>query len=368
MNEREAYIALNMMQNVGPVRVRNLIESLGSVQEVFSVDRAVLCQVPKIGPSVADKILAQRDQLDFAGEERKAEKLGARIVTQTDDDYPAVLRTIHDPPLALYVKGTLVEEDKQSLCVIGSRRASHYGIQTSDRLSFQLAKCGFTIISGLARGIDGAAHEGALKAGGRTIAVLGSALDCLYPAEHEELAEKIAKSGAVISEFPLGTAPGRTTFPMRNRIVSGMTMGSVVVEAARGSGAMITVEEAISQGRLIFAVPGRIDSPGSSGCHKLIKDGAKLVETAEDIIEEFEYISQQNDSEVVEQTLFPLISLSDAEQAVVDALQGAGMSIDELCREIAQGPAQVNGMLIGLEMKKVIRMLPGRQIELIRPR
>jgi DNA processing protein len=252
----EQYIALNMMQDIGPVRVRSLMEHLGSISAIFEAGVDDLARAPKMGLETARRLVEQRGRVNPAVEREKAEAMGARILCPEDADYPEALRQIHDPPLALYVLGTLDKADRHAIAVVGTRRCSHYGRTAADRLAFQLAKQGYTVVSGLARGIDTAAHEGALKGGGRTLAVLGSALDQVYPAENAALAEKIAKQGAVLSEFPLGTAPGRTTFPMRNRIVSGLCKGVLVVEASRESGTMITVDEATSQGRLIFAVVG----------------------------------------------------------------------------------------------------------------
>ncbi len=211
-----------------------------------------------------------------------------RTLSFSDKGYPTNLKYIYDPPPTLYVKGNILPEDNIAIAIIGSRRATYYGLKNAENLSFELAAGGITIISGLARGVDSAAHRGALKAGGRTIAVLGSGLNIIYPPENEKLAREILQCGAVISEFPQGTAPLRQNFPRRNRIISGLSLGVVVVEAAKRSGALITANLALEQGREVFALPGKIDSFTSRGTHDLIKQGAKLVESAEDIIEELE--------------------------------------------------------------------------------
>ena len=231
MHDRNAYIVLNMMSMVGPVKVRAMVESLGSVGGCMEAEAEDLQRAKGVGPVLAKAIVEQRGQLDPEAEERRAGKMGIRIVTPLDDEYPRSLVSIHDPPLALYVKGTLETRDRHAVGLVGSRRSTLYGRSVADQLGYQLAKAGYTVISGLARGIDTAAHEGALKAGGRTIAVLGSSIDELYPPENRELAEAITQQGCLISEFPLGTKPGKTTFPIRNRIVSGMCMGLVVAEA-----------------------------------------------------------------------------------------------------------------------------------------
>ena len=361
----EHYVALNMMQDIGPVRVRGLMETLGSLEAIFAAPAAELAAAPRMGLETARRFIEQRKTVNAARELDRAEALGLRVLCPLDEAYPEALKQIHDPPLALYVKGTLTSADRHGIAVIGTRRCSHYGRQAADRLAFQLAKQGYTVVSGLARGIDTAAHEGALKGGGRTLAVLGSGMDCLYPAENAALAEKISGQGALLSEFPLGTAPGRTTFPMRNRIVSGLSKGVLVVEASKESGTMITVDEATSQGRLIFAVPGRIDSPGSAGCHQLIQNGAKLVTDVDDITTEFEYLIPPNPAgrEDPEVARAPLPPLSDEETRVLGLLEAGGMLVDELIRASTLPSSRVSSLLIGLEMKRRVRMLPGRVVQ-----
>ncbi len=365
MTEREAYILFNMMEGIGPVRVRSLVECLGSITEIVSADHDALMRGKAVGPELAHSIMEQRESLDPSAEEQRAAEQGARIITPPDDAYPEPLRSIYDPPLALYVWGTLDDRDKHGIALIGSRRATHYGRSVADRLSYQLARTGFTIISGLARGIDTAAHEGALKGGGRTLAVLGGALDKLYPAENKDLAERIANQGAVISEFPFGREPDRTTFPMRNRIVSGLSMGVVVVEAGFKSGALHTTDAALEQGRTVFAVPGRVDSPSSRGAHQLIKNGAKLVEDVDDILAEFEFLvppAQQNAEPHLNAR--PEVQLSVEEQTIVRALWPGEQDVDALGRITELHVSKISSLLIGLEMKRVIRMLPGRIVEL----
>lgn len=378
MTPREAYIALNMMERVGPVRVRALEEALGSVETIFTASREDLLGVNGVGDKLADTIIRQRETLRPDKEEKRAVERGVRIVTRLDAEYPARLKSIHDPPLVLYVWGTLEERDQHAIAVIGSRRCSHYGLQMADRLAFQLGNVGYCVVSGLARGIDTAGHKGALKGPGRTIAVLGSALDRLYPEENDELAKQISKQGAVISEYPFGTPPSKTTFPMRNRIVTGLSVGVLVVEAARRSGAMISVDEATSQGRLIFAVPGRVDNPSASGCHMLIKNGAKLVEDVRDVTEEFEYLFQPTAKvasakspaagKAASASLRPRPKLNENETKVVEALSdqaGGELDVDSLIRASGLPPATVSAVLVGLELKRMVKMLPGRRVVLV---
>ncbi len=366
MTGREAYILLNMMEGIGPVRVRSLVEQLGSVTAILDASPEDLQRGKAIGVELSQSIVRQREELDPVAEEDAADRLGARLVTFIDADYPAPLKSIYDPPLALYVQGTLQATDHHAIALIGSRRTTHYGRQVADRLAFQLGKIGYVVVSGLARGIDTSAHEGALKSGGRTLAVLGGALDKLYPPENAALAEAIRGQGAVISEFPLGREPDRTTFPMRNRIVSGLSMGVVVVEAGFKSGALHTADSALEQGRAVFAVPGRIDSSASRGSHQLLKNGARLVEDVDDILKEFEFVvpaeKQQTELHLEPR---PEVQLNDDEQRVVKALWQGERNVDQLAKEAELPTARLSGLLIGLEMKRVIRMLPGRIVELV---
>lgn len=258
MTRREAYIALNMIGSLGPVRVRNLVAALGSPEAVLEAGEEDLRRAEGIGAEVARGIVAQRGEVDPAAEEARARKHGARIITCEEPDYPAPLLAIYDPPLALYVRGTLDPKDKHAVAVVGTRHATHYGLSMADRLAYQLAKTSFTVVSGLARGIDTAAHRAALKGGGRTLAVLGSALDRLYPEENAGLADEIAQQGAVISEYTMGREPDRTTFPYRNRVVSGLSMGIVVVEAGLKSGAGLVREREFGA----FTVHGPGDAVG----------------------------------------------------------------------------------------------------------
>jgi len=363
VTEREAYIVLNRMEGIGPVRVRELLNCLGSASAILEASREELCQARGVGQTLAENLLRQTDQADPEAEIRRAAAHGAEIVTRADESYPKALLSIHDPPLALYVKGTLSTADQHAIAVVGSRRCTHYGTQTADRLSFQLAKQGYTVVSGLARGIDAAAHQGALKAKGRTLAVLGCGIDQIYPPEHGDLAEAIRQSGAVISEFPVGYTPSRQSFPQRNRIVSGLSRGVLVVEAARGSGALMTVDEATDQGRLIFAVPGRIDNPSAGGCNHLIKQGAKLVEDVDDILEEFEYLISPNpagrmDPEVVR----PRVQLSEKEAVLLSHMGTSDMDQDQLIRLSGLSASEVATALVMLEMKRQVESLPGRKV------
>jgi len=364
MNEREAYVALNMTEKIGPIGVRSLVSQLGSARAIFTAERSRLTAAQGIGREMAEVIVSGRDRVDWEEELARTAGMGAEIVTQVDEAYPKSLLEIHDPPLALYVKGTLHSGDRHAIAVVGTRRPTHYGLESAGKLAFQLAKSGFTVVSGLAEGIDTAAHQGALRAKGRTLSVMGSALDCPYPASNRDLARRISERGAVISEFPLGRQPDKTTFPMRNRIVSGLAMGVLVVEAGLNSGALITANQALDQGRSVFAVPGRIDSYVSRGTHELIRTGARLVADADDVLREFEFLLPPGPKERAERSRIGP-ELSKEETCLVRLLEQGEQGVDSLIRASALKPASVNALLIGLEMKRVIRMLPGRIVEMV---
>ncbi|MBL7084484.1 MAG: DNA-protecting protein DprA [Candidatus Omnitrophica bacterium] len=285
-----------------------------------------------------------------------------KTLSLADKAYPTNLRYIYDPPSTLYVNGNIIPQDNIAIAIVGSRRATAYGLNNAERLSFELAAKGITIVSGLARGVDSAAHRGALKAGGRTIAVLGSGLNVIYPPENEGLAKEICQNGAVISEFSHQTPPHRHNFPRRNRIISGLSLGVVVVEAARKSGALITADFALEQGREVFALPGKVDSFVSVGTHDLIKDGAKLVGTSEDIIEELEplmseYIKQAKGDDKTK--IEP--NLPEQEQRIYSCLTSEPMHIDEIMEKVTLAYGRLLTCLLKLEHKKLVKELPGKR-------
>src|SRR3954466_2696828 len=280
MTETEACVALNLIPNLGPVRLRKLLARFETPERVLAAPAAELRAVEGIGAELAAAVAQWESRVDLPGELRLIREFGARIVTQRAPEFPPQLRQIHNPPIVLYVWGELLERDRHAIGVVGSRKTTHYGMESAKKLSYQLAYAGLTVVSGLARGIDTAAHQGALAAHGRTIAIIGSGLMDLYPPENAALAEKITHSGAVISEFPMKFPPSQQTFPYRNRIVAGWGSGVLVVEAGLSSGALITANQALENGRLVYAVPHPIDRPGSMGGNRLIQEGAKLVMSA----------------------------------------------------------------------------------------
>lgn len=363
MDSREALIALNMIEGVGPVRTRSLLEHFGEAPKILAASAARIMQVRSIGEETAARIAAWEKNVDLAGELQRIQDFGCHVLIGSDDRYPASLREIYDPPVVLYVKGELTKRDKNGIAMVGSRLTTPYGIETARKLAYQLAYLGVTVVSGGARGIDTAAHQGALSAKGRTIAVLGTGINLVWPPENAELYARIAASGAVITQFPFNRPADKQTFPIRNRIVAGMTLGTLVVEANLSSGALITANFAIEYGRQVFAVPGRIDSPRSKGCHELIKKGAKLCEGAEDVLSEFEYLfPASNQPPSAGQTgVLPALELSANEQKVYEAVKaGEESTIDEVIRAANLPSSTVSVALLGLEMKRLVRQLPGK--------
>jgi DNA processing protein len=362
MDSREALVALNMLEGVGPVRVRQLLDQFGDAPSILGASAAQLLRVHGIGQETAQAIAGWEKTVDLAAELKRVADFGCHIVTPADEEYPELLKQIYDPPIVLYVKGQLTPKDKNAVAMVGSRQTTHYGLETARKLGYQLAYVGVTVVSGGARGIDTAAHQGALNARGRTVAVLGTGINLVFPSENAELFERIVAQGALLTQFPFNRPADKQSFPIRNRIVAGMTLGTVVVEAGLTSGALITANFATEYGRQVFAVPGRIDSPRSKGCHELIKKGAKLCEGAEDILSEFEYLfpSSNRPPAPNETGVLPALTLSENEQKVYDALSREETSIDEVIRQSGLPTSAVSVALLSLEMKRVIRQLPGK--------
>ncbi|HMJ91909.1 MAG TPA: DNA-processing protein DprA [Candidatus Acidoferrum sp.] len=363
MTSREALVALNMIEHVGPVRLRQLMEHFGDATAILRASRNQLLAVRSIGPEVAETIANWEKDVDLTGEMKRVEEYGCSIVTQEDETYPELLRQIYDPPILLYVKGELRNSDKNGVAIVGSRQTTHYGIEVARKFGYQLGYVGVTVVSGGARGIDTAAHQGTLSAKGRTICVLGTGLNIVFPSENAELFERIASSGAVVTQYPFNRNADKQSFAIRNRVVAGMTLGTVVVEANLTSGALITSNFANEYGRQVFAVPGRIDSPRSKGCHELIKKGAKLCEGVEDILSEFEYLFPTSNRPPTpnETGVLPTISLSENEQRAYDALSNEPVGMDDVIRNSGLPSSAVSVALLSLEMKRIVRQLPGKR-------
>jgi len=316
-----------------------------------------------LSPAICHKIVSQRDKVALEEQLSLVEKHACQVITIHDSDYPERLRTIFDPPQILYVKGELPPQRELAISIVGSRRATSYGKVMSERLSRELASKGFIIISGFARGIDSVAHRGAISAGGYTIAVMGNGLNVIYPPENSKLMEEIIENGAVISEFPMTTPPLSTNFPRRNRVISGMSLGTLVIEASERSGSLITAKFALEQGREVFAVPGEISSKMSKGTNYLIKQGAALVETVDDILDALSLdLPEMSKARKVPQAETPPdIKLGDDEQVIWNLLSQKPIHIDEIARISGLPSSKVSSILVMLELKGIIQQLPGKQ-------
>ena len=360
MNSTEACVALNMLPTMGPVRLRKLLQVFQTPEQILSARGSALRAVEGIGAEVAEQIVAWENIVDLPAELQRIRDFGAQVITADSPLYSRQLREIHAPPIVLYVWGELTERDQHAIGVIGSRRTTHYGTESAKKLSYQLAYAGLTVISGLARGIDTAAHQGALAAKGRTIAVIGSGLSKLYPPENAVLAEKIRSgNGAIISEFSMEIEPDRQTFPMRNRIISGWSHGILVVEAGLNSGALITASQALEQGRCVYAVPGHINAPSAQGSNRLIQQGAKLVLDASDILDDLNILlPEAKPSAQAAERLLP--TMTEDERRVYDAIEATETSIDDISAKSDLPSGNVSSTLLRLELKRLVKQLPGK--------
>ncbi len=351
MNERKYWLGFSLVPGIGPKRLLLLVQAFGSLLAAWEIGESQLRAAGFDGETTAS-LLRVRSQLDLDAELSRIERLGAHLLTPEDDDYPALLKNLPDAPLTLYVRGTLTAQDDLALAVVGTRKASGYGRDAAAYFSRQLAAQGVTIVSGLAHGIDAVAHRSALEAGGRTIAVMGCGIDRMYPPDHAELARQIAQQGALISEFPLGTKPEARNFPRRNRIISGISLGVLIVEAPEQSGAIITASLAAEQGREVFAVPGSIFNGASSGTNRLIQDGAKLVITVEDILDELNIARRKVEARALKTQIAPAGSaVSEQERAILGFLGGEPLPVDELVRRSALPASELLGTLTLLELQ-----------------
>lgn len=356
----QSNLRLTLVSGVGP-RIRQLLlERFGSAAGVFNAAPSELREVYGVGPKLCRSISRAREEIDVDDEIDLCRRHEIRILLDSEPDYPRILREIADPPGVLYISGGLNPRDAAAIAIVGSRHATHYGIAQAERLAASLARAGLTIISGLARGIDAAAHRGALSAGGRTLAVLGSGLLNIYPPEHRELAAQVRASGAMLSELAVRSKPLPGTFPQRNRLISGLSLGVIVVEASDRSGALITARHAMEQGREVFAVPGRVDSRMSRGCHRLIRDGAKLVETADDVLEELGPLVAPAPKADGTPLLRPAeLLLNELEQQVLAAIALDPTTVDQIVERSGLPPQQVLSTMIVLEMRRLVRRLGG---------
>ncbi|HSY53177.1 MAG TPA: DNA-processing protein DprA [Opitutaceae bacterium] len=359
LTERQAFLILNALPNIGPITTNRLLTEFGGdPRAVFSTGSRRLGSVKGVGPVISSTLAGWREHFDLAKEEEKIAKAGVEFVATRDAAYPALLKEIHDPPIGLYRKGGYTFEHP-CLAIVGSRQATLYGQSVAKKLGAELARLGFCVVSGLARGIDTAAHEGALSVGGKTAAVLGNGIDIVYPPENLDLFRKIAESGAVLSEFPFGRRADKQSFAMRNRIISGMCAGIVVIESDVDGGAMITARFAGEQGRTVFAVPGRIDQPTSRGCHQLIRDGAVLVMGVEDILQDLNYLNGLRPAAISEKPADVAAgrpaNLTEDEARVYECFRGGAiLGPDALAAQTGLAAAQLSATLMMLELKRCV--------------
>jgi DNA processing protein len=353
------WLALSLIPGVGSILIKRLLERFKTPEAVFQVPLEDLLRIEGLGEKVAREIRKGPMEKGVEKELQLLKRVGGRIITLKDDAYPKRLREIYDPPPVLYVRGELKEEDELAISIVGSRKTSAYGRWITEKMSQELVRHGVTIVSGMARGIDALAHSGALSGGGRTIAVLGCGVDVIYPSENRNLFTKIIDHGAILSEFSMGSPPEGGHFPKRNRIISGLSIGVVVVQASAESGSLITAGYALEQGREVFAVPGNIGADGSRGTHQLIKEGAKLVESSEDILEEIlpQWKRETGETQKVEG---PERDLTQEESMLYELLGETPLHIDVLIRESRFDPGKVSSLLLNLELKGLISQWPGK--------
>jgi DNA processing protein len=353
MNDRKYWVGFSLIPGIGQVKFSLLEKHFGSLENAWRAPASELRAAGLDSKSVST-IVARRPLISLDEEMEKLKRHQVKMLVRNDPEYPPRLREIYDSPPVLYIRGSLIPEDERAITVVGTRRATAYGRQVTEEIVDDLARANITIVSGLARGIDSVAHKAALAAGGRTIAVFGCGLDVVYPGEHVGLAREIMKCGVLMSEYPLGTRPKAENFPRRNRIMSGMSLGVLVIEAGESSGAMITARLALEQDREIFAIPGSILSPMSAGPNRLIQEGAKLVRNYLDILEELNLSTAVRQIEMKEPT-----PVTDIESTILHCLSSEPIHIDEICRNSGLPIATVSGLLAMMELKGVVKQVGG---------
>lgn len=367
LSRRQAFMVLNGLPGMGPITLNRLLALFdGDPVAVLNASPARLSEAKRVGPKVAEAIRDWRTHFPLEREEARLASVGGTFLTTEDEGYPRLLREIHDPPIGMYALGGYKPTDR-CVAIVGSRRCRLYGQATAKKLATELARLGFCVVSGLARGIDTAAHEGALQVGGRTAAVVGCGLDIIYPPENYDLYRQIAEKGAVLSEFPFGRRADKQTFPIRNRVVAGMCEAIIVVETDSSGGAMITAKFAADMGRQVFAVPGRIDQASSRGCHQLIRDGATLLTSVDDVLEELNYLGGMRTAPIPNAASDRPEpgGLSDEEAAVWECFRGGSvLSVDTLSALTGHGAAELSAALMMLELKKLVRKRADGSFEL----
>lgn len=366
MTDQEACIVLNMIPGIGPARLSALLACCGEPAEIFRTSRSDLAAVQGISEAMAEKIAGWEKYIDLRRELDLAKRGGVEIITRGQEEYPVLLTQIHDPPICLYVRGHLPESlASRSLAIVGTRNVTSYGQRMARHLAEAAAYSSFVVVSGLAYGVDAIAHQAALDAGGKSVSVLGGGLARIQPQEHVPLAREIARNGAVISEFPMEFSPTRHSFPMRNRIISGLCRATLVIEAGLNSGSLITASFALEQGRTVFAVPGQADNPQAAGCNRLIRQNAVLTETFDDILEEFDFLPGLGHSvDQLREEGSPDEFLSGGEEdpsisseagRILDFLQHGDAAVDEISAALELSAGEITAALIGLELLRRVR-------------
>ena len=370
-NDLKYWLGLNTIPELGPVTIKRLFDHFGSSEKVWQATD--FSGIEGLRPKAISSFLVNRAKVDLDAELAKVSSAQVKVTTLADDDYPELLKNIYDPPPVLYYRGELLKPSERSIAIVGTRRATRYGLETAAKLAGELAALGIVVVSGLAQGIDTAAHQAVVAAGGRTIAVFGTGVDVVFPADNKGLAQQIETSGALVSEFPLGERGDRSNFPRRNRIISGLSLGVIVVEGDYQSGAMITAKEALEQGREVFAVPGQIGHDQARGPHWLIKQGAKLVEDVQDVLDELNIsagggsafggqpqTSNLKTNNKTQKTITKPDNLSPEEERIYSVLSLEPKHIDAIAVEVGMAAPQAASVLMMLEIKKCVRQLPGK--------
>jgi len=375
IDDLKYWLALTLIKDIGPVTAKRLLSALGTPKRVFDSSANELKNIEGINDSKIRGISEFNSWDEVEKEIDEIKSHNVRIIRYTDEEYPESLRYIDDSPVILYVRGSFIKKDKYAVAIVGSRNMTPYGKKITETIASELALCGITIVSGMARGIDAISHKSALKANGRSIAVLGSGLDNPYPPENKGLFDELSEKGCVISEFPMGTPPNKENFPQRNRLISGLSLGVLVVEAAARSGSLITAGCALDQGKDVFAVPGSITSSNSEGTNELIKKGAKLVQKAEDILEDIaphlkglrgsaNGLSGESLSVNLPINLNGL-EINDEEKAICNILGSEPKHIDIISREAGIQAGRVLGILLGLEIKGIVKQSEGKRFYIL---
>ncbi|MFO0865752.1 MAG: DNA-processing protein DprA [Gemmataceae bacterium] len=366
-------LALYLAHGIGPKTLSALLQKFGTASAVRHASPSELSEIPHMGRAVAEKLHAAFASRDVDAEIEEMRKFGVKLVRLGSPGYPASLAEVPVPPQLIYVRGEFVPQDREAVGIVGSRLCTSYGRKTAERLAYDLARAGVTIVSGLARGIDASAHRGALDAGGRTIAVMAGGLSKIYPPEHKELAAEVMAHGALVTEAAMRMDPLAGMFPARNRIISGLSRGVILVEANEKSGALITAEHAAEQGREVFAVPGQVDSPASEGTLRLLRQGAKLVRHAKDVLDDLAGLAPLTPNAVAATPAAPIeaptarpnvrpVGMSDAETGLWEALD-TPRTIDELCRHLGKTMGELASLLMMMEIRRLVRRLPGNVYE-----